>query len=108
MTSDVIETLIYVTFITYRCMSRKEYTSLRIEAEKGLKARFNRLFPDKNHTETLELLLDNFSKVGCEGDKRAIWLSEETYAKLNKRGRVEDDWDDVILQLIEEEKVKPY
>lgn len=73
-----------------------------------LKERFNRLFPDKNQSDTLELLLDNFSKVDAEGDKIAIWINTETYHELNQRGKVEDSWDNVIQQLLDREKVKPY
>lgn len=86
----------------------KRYKSIKVEKDENIRPRLKKLFPNKTMTVTLNILLENFDQTALEGNKRAIWISEETYEKLNRRGNVSETWDDVIQSLLKKKELEPY
>lgn len=77
-----------------------DYDRIPVKKSMMIPNKLNRLFPNANYTEALLKLIESYSSIGSELGRKAIWVDKETYNDLNRMGKVEDDFDDVINKLI--------
>lgn len=77
-----------------------DYDRIPLKKSENVPKKLKEMFPGADYTEAVLKLMECYSGIGAELGRRAIWINEETYSELNSMGKVEDDFDDVIDELI--------